>query len=168
MKHELHNLSHWQFVCQDDGAEAWTWRRAGPSGALEASSEPLPDYGKAVLDAIHHGFAPKTDSWTVHLAKDSLHYSRRQAPTGTGREGPPYRRRSLDPRKRVSAVAVGVESDEIRVMFIIDGQSHVITERPGLRREQAELIAAGIANGLRAAALGYHLDEPDPDPSRQA
>jgi hypothetical protein len=61
----------------------------------------------------------------------------------------------------VSAVAVGVESDEIRVMFIIDGQPHIITERPGLTREQAELIAAGMANGLRAAALGYYLDEPE-------
>jgi hypothetical protein len=25
-----------------------------------------------------------------------------------------------------------------------------------------------MANGLRAAALGYHLDEPDPDPRPQA
>jgi hypothetical protein len=168
MKHELHNLSHWQFVCRDDGAEAWTWHRVGPDGALEASSEPLPNYGKAVLDAIHHGFAPKTDSWTVHLGKDSLQYPPWPAPAEEEREGPPYRRRAMDPRKRVSAVAVGVESDDIRVMFIIDGQPHIITERPGLTREQAELIAAGLANGLRAAALGYHLDEPDPDSSRQA
>jgi hypothetical protein len=161
MRHELHKLSHWQFVCQDDGPEAWTWRRGGPDGALEASSEPLQNYGKAVLDAIQHGFAPKTDSWTVHLSRDSLHHPPRQASAGAGREGPPYRRRSIDPRKRVSAVAVGVESDEIRVMFIIDGQPHIITERPGLTREQAELIAAGMANGLRAAALGYYLDEPE-------
>ena len=74
MRHELHKLSHWQFVCQDDGPEAWTWRRGGPDGALEASSEPLQNYGKAVLDAIQHGFAPKTDSWTVHLSRDSLHH----------------------------------------------------------------------------------------------
>jgi hypothetical protein len=165
MKHELHKLAHWQFVCQDDGAEAWTWHRAGPDGALEASSEPLQNYGTAVLDAINHGFAPKMDSWTVHLAKDSLHHPPWPAPAEALREGPPYRRRMLDPRKRVSAVAVGVESDEIRVMFIIDGQSHIITERPGLTREQAELIAAGMANGLRAAALGYYLDEPEPPDS---
>ena len=161
MKHDLHKLSHWQFMCHDDGAETWTWRRAGPDGVLEASSEPLPNYGKAVVDAISHGFIPTIDSWTVHLASNSLHYPPGQPSTDAGREGPPYRRRSADPRKRVSAVAVGVESDEIRVMFIIDGQSHIITERPGLTREQAELIAAGMANGLRAAALGYYLDEPE-------
>jgi hypothetical protein len=176
MKHELHKLSHWQFVCHDDGAEAWSWRRAGPDGGIEASSEPMQNYGKAVADAIRHGFQPKSDSWTVHLARGSMHYPPRQGrpeELSAGRftqplEGAAERRRSADPRKRVTAVAVGVESDEIRVMFIIDGQPHIITERPGLTREQAELIAAGMANGLRAAALGYWLDEPPPDTTRKA
>src|SRR5688572_246539 len=134
MRHELHKLSHWQFVCNDDGAESWTWRRAGPDGMLEASSGPMQNYGKAVADAIHHGFQPKTDSWTVHLARGSMHYPPRKGvpdeiyPGARRREeGAPYRR-PLDPNKRVTAVAVGVERDEIRVTFIIDGQSHIITE----------------------------------------
>ena len=74
MQHELHKLSHWQFVCHDDGAESWTWRRAGPDGLTEACSEPMQNYGKAVADAIRHGFKPKTDSWTVQLARGSMHY----------------------------------------------------------------------------------------------
>jgi hypothetical protein len=176
MDHDLHKLAHWQFVCHDDGAEAWTWRRAGSDGLLEASSEPMQNYGKAVLDAIKHGFMPKVDSWTVHLAKGSMHYPPRLGPSEEmlggrlvqPREARREHRRTGDPRKRVSAVAVGVESDEIRVMFIIDGNSHIITERPGLTREQAELIAAGMANGLRAAALGYWIDEPPPEDSPKA
>lgn len=176
MDHNLHKLAHWQFVCHDDGAEAWTWRRAGPDGLLEASSEPMQNYGKAVADAIRHGFQPKTDSWTVQVARGSMHFPPRSGPVDElyagrhihPREGAVERRRAADPRRRVSAVAVGVESDEIRVMFIIDGQLHIITERPGLTREQAELIAAGMANGLRAAALGYWLDEPPPDTTPKA
>ena len=171
MHRELQKLSHWQFVCHDDGPEAWSWRRAGSDGGIEAASEPMPNYGQAVMDAINHGFQPKSDSWTVHLARGSLHYPPRRGARdevylgsrsrASDRAGAPYRRRQVDPKKRVSAVAVGVESDEIRVMFIIDGEQYIITERPGLTREQAELIAAGLANGLRAAALGYFLDEPE-------
>jgi hypothetical protein len=168
VKREFQQLAHWQFVCHDDGAEAWTWRRAGPDGGLEASSDPMPNYGKAVLDAINHGFQPKTDSWTVHLGRNSVHYPPRHGPADELsfpqiESAGVHRRRRGDAAKRVTAVAVGVESDEIRVMFIIDGEPHIITERPGLTREQAELIAAGMANGLRAAALGYYLDEPRPD-----
>ena len=176
MNHDPHKLAHWQFVCHDDGTEAWTWRRAGPDGLLEASSEPMQNYGKAVADAIRHGFQPKVDSWTVHLGRGSMHYPPHAGRTEelyAGRfmslpEGAAERPRTRDPRKRVTAVAVGVESDEIRVMFIIDGQPHVITERTGLTREQAELIAAGMANGLRAAARGYWLDEPPPDTTPKA
>ena len=83
----------WQFVLHTDGVrEAWTWRRTRIDGApLEVSCDFHADYGKAVNDAIRHGFRPSHEPWAVINGNSVTHFlpdCRPPRPRGRKRAGP--------------------------------------------------------------------------------
>lgn len=66
----------WQFVQHADGAHPmWTWTRFLLSGEVEVHSEPFPDYGNAVYDAMKKGFDPSLDRWSVTNNTGTVHYN---------------------------------------------------------------------------------------------
>jgi hypothetical protein len=66
---------HWQFLAHDDGiGERWIWRCIAVDGGIEQISEPLADFGKAVLDAAKHGFRPKSNAYVVITRGWVTHY----------------------------------------------------------------------------------------------
>jgi hypothetical protein len=66
----------WQFVLHKNGTrKSWTWRRTRPDGfVLEISAGPHAEYGKAINDAIRHGFRPERESWVVTDDHSVFHF----------------------------------------------------------------------------------------------
>ena len=90
----------WQFVVHKNGAgEIWTWRRARLDGTpLEVSAEAHPDYGKAINDAIKHGFRPRQEPWVVTDGASITHFSpHRGAPPARKRKKAALARKRKDP-----------------------------------------------------------------------
>lgn len=55
--------SLWAFV--EYSYRSWTWSRLWDNGTVAATSHTFPDYGKALGDAMTHGFSPKTQTWKL-------------------------------------------------------------------------------------------------------
>jgi hypothetical protein len=71
----------WRFIQHRQGGKLmWLWQRFGADGRLEETSEPQKKYGEALLDAIKHGFRPKTDSSSVDLMLGSMHFPSGRSP----------------------------------------------------------------------------------------
>ena len=49
-------------------------------GTINATSEPFPDYGKAVASAIEYGFRPAHDDWVVIVGGWYTHYKYGEPP----------------------------------------------------------------------------------------
>lgn len=62
----------WELLCHQD--RSWSWRRVGPGDAIELTSERIPTFGKAISDAIAHGFKPKVDNWVIDHGNWSTYY----------------------------------------------------------------------------------------------
>ena len=79
------------------------WQRFAADGRLEKTSQSHPSYGKAVLDAITHGFSPKDDASSVDLAHGAMHFPPGRKPyydDGSGRiDGEERRKRSRNNNK---------------------------------------------------------------------
>ena len=75
-----HNLlvttfCRWRFTIHHQSrGRTWLWQRFAADGRLEKTSEPHPSYGKAVLDAMNHGFKPKDDASSVDLTHGVMHF----------------------------------------------------------------------------------------------
>jgi hypothetical protein len=58
--------SHWVFTeLSNSQSPSWTWCRRPLNGAAETPSPPFAGFGKAVTDAVLHGFKPKEEAWSV-------------------------------------------------------------------------------------------------------
>jgi hypothetical protein len=66
----MSSMPDWEFL-QDRQTESWTWRRSGFDGAIARISEPFPNYGAVVVNAIKAGFCPKEHRYTVSTANDT-------------------------------------------------------------------------------------------------
>jgi hypothetical protein len=88
----------WELVFHEDGAHAWSWRRIGADGAIEQTSEPHADFGKALVDAIMSGFHPKHDHWVLRSERWTTHFPPGDSPIATGPGGQVVQRRDA-PRR---------------------------------------------------------------------
>ena len=57
----------WWFK-EDTSSRQWSWRTMAADGAIIVQSEPFASYGKAVMDALRHGFQPTADDWSIETA----------------------------------------------------------------------------------------------------
>ena len=64
---------------------------------MEVSAEAHPDYGKAINDAIKHGFRPRQEPWVVTDGASITHFSphgparkRKKAALARKRKGPAH------------------------------------------------------------------------------
>ena len=73
--------SAWHFVREDDSPSIkWTWRRMRIEGTIESVSEPQAGFGRAVADAVEHGFRPKQDAYVVIAGGTYTHFRPGQSP----------------------------------------------------------------------------------------
>ena len=63
---------------------AWIWTRFAGDGKHEETSGPQPQYRKALLDALTHGFRPEEDCLTVDLAFGTVHFPSGRTPVYVG------------------------------------------------------------------------------------
>src|SRR4030095_6810590 len=68
-------------------------KQFGPDGRLEKTSQQHSVYGKALIDALRHGFSPSADDYSVDLPHGRLHYPPGRDPEYTSGLSPPKRRR---------------------------------------------------------------------------
>ncbi len=66
----------WSFIRHHDidDSVTWLWQRFGPDGRLQKTSQPQPNYGKALVDALGHGFRPSEHDYSVDLPHGKLHF----------------------------------------------------------------------------------------------
>ena len=57
----------WWFK-EDASSRQWTWRTMAADGTIIEQSEAFANYGKAVMDALAHGFQPTGDDWAIETA----------------------------------------------------------------------------------------------------
>jgi hypothetical protein len=75
------SASVWQFVLHRDGSsETWVWRRADRDGALEEMSPPHDNFGKAIADALAHGFQPRRQLWETRSGNWITRFTPGRAP----------------------------------------------------------------------------------------
>ena len=75
------SATHWQFVLnQEPMSEFWTWRRMRFDGTIEQMSDPHPDFGGIIVNAVRNGFLPKEDSWVVIAGDRHTHFAPGQPP----------------------------------------------------------------------------------------
>lgn len=56
----------------------WTWRTLAVDGTILNTAGPFEDYGKAVGDALKHGFHPTADHWGIESAHGITHFKHGQ------------------------------------------------------------------------------------------
>jgi hypothetical protein len=93
----------WQFVRHGSGSsELWIWRRLRADGALEEVSPPHETLGKAVADALAHGFKPRSQLWETRTGNWITRYRPGKPPSSTPNAvlSPPGASDPLSVRKR--------------------------------------------------------------------
>lgn len=65
----------WSFVRhRGNGVTTWLWQQFGPDGRLQKTSEEHSTYGKAMVNALAHGFRPSEDDYSVDLPHGRMHF----------------------------------------------------------------------------------------------
>ena len=65
----------WRFVRHHDGTERrWLWQLFGPDGTLTRTSQVHESYGKALADALGHGFKPTKERYSIDLPHGRVHF----------------------------------------------------------------------------------------------
>jgi hypothetical protein len=83
----------WQFVQRRSGStETWVWLRLRADGPVEETSRPHENFGKAVADALAHGFQPRRDSWETRAGEWITKFAPGKAPISIRETMPPARR----------------------------------------------------------------------------
>jgi len=92
-------LLRWELVLHDGRYQTWSWRRIAPDGSIQQSSSPLPDFGKAIADAIEHGFLPREHDWIVNNRGGTTHFPAHKPPMSIARNGDVvYRAEAVEPK----------------------------------------------------------------------
>jgi len=58
-------------------------------GAIEQVSEPQPDFGSVIVNAVQNGFRPKENSWVVITGERYTHFAPGQPPVTIPPDGRP-------------------------------------------------------------------------------
>src|SRR5262249_18576906 len=69
--------ARWEFLHDGD---AWIWRVFRIDGSIENMSEPMAVFGKALIDAVRHGFRPQQTHWTISDKGGVTHFAPGAAP----------------------------------------------------------------------------------------
>ena len=80
MPQSFPKVPHWEFSATDGKPALWRWRRIAVDGAILDTSERLPDFAKAVHDAMGHGFNSTTSHWVIKQSHWLTHFSPDGAP----------------------------------------------------------------------------------------
>ena len=97
-------MPRWELFLDYESGHTWSWRCIAADGSIEQSSSSLPDFGKAVADAVQHGFLPKEHDWVVNNRGGTTHFPAHKPPTSIAKNGDvTYRAEAVEPKNPTTA-----------------------------------------------------------------
>jgi hypothetical protein len=92
----------WWFK-EDVGSDRpqWVWRTTAADGSTINRSGTFDTYGKAIIDALQHGFRPTEDSWAIETDQSIAKFGNGQQKVFTPKiNGKPINKKRSTPRER--------------------------------------------------------------------